>query len=69
MPINGVQTAIFGVDDIPKLCDKFFTDFGLKVASNGRTMSSLIVCPRGRLSGEEIRRSVVATGLQPRTRH
>ena len=32
MPINGVQTAIFGVDDL-KLCDKFFTDFGLKVVS------------------------------------
>ena len=32
MPINGVQTAIFGVDDFG-LCDKFFADFGLKVAS------------------------------------
>ena len=32
MPINGVQTAIFGVDDL-NLCDKFFTDFGLKAVS------------------------------------
>ena len=32
MPINGVQTAVFGVDDLD-LCDKFFTDFGLKASS------------------------------------
>jgi hypothetical protein len=32
MPINGVQTAVFGVDDLA-LCDKFFTDFGLKVSA------------------------------------
>src|SRR5260370_26772771 len=32
MPINGVQTSVVGVDDL-KLCDKFFTDFGLKVSS------------------------------------
>src|SRR5580704_18171720 len=32
MPINGVQTAIFGVEDL-ELCNRFFTDFGLKVSS------------------------------------
>src|SRR5580704_18394824 len=32
MPINGVQTAIFGVEDL-ELCHRFFTDFGLKVSA------------------------------------
>ena len=32
MPINGVQTAVFGVEDL-ELCNRFFTDFGLKVSS------------------------------------
>jgi hypothetical protein len=32
MPINGVQTAVFGVEDL-ELCNRFFTDFGLKVLS------------------------------------
>ena len=32
MPINGVQTAVFGVDDLER-CERFFTDFGLKVSS------------------------------------
>ena len=36
MPINGVQTAVFGVEDL-ELCDKFFTDFGLKIASKSDT--------------------------------
>jgi len=36
MPINGVQTAVFGVDDLEH-CDRFFTDFGLKVASKSET--------------------------------
>jgi hypothetical protein len=36
MPINGVQTAVFGVDDLA-LCDKFFTDFGLKVSARSET--------------------------------
>ena len=38
MPINGVQTAIFGVEDL-ELCNRFFTDFGLKVSS--KTESSI----------------------------
>src|SRR3569833_3919113 len=29
MAINGVQSAIFGVDDLD-LCTRFFTDFGLE---------------------------------------
>jgi len=36
MPINGVQAAVFGVDDLA-LCDKFFTDFGLKVFAKSGT--------------------------------
>ena len=36
MPINGVQTAVFGVEDL-ELCNKFFTDFGLKVSSKSET--------------------------------
>src|ERR1700704_2045600 len=36
MPINGVRTAIFGVDDLA-LCDKFFTDFGLKLSTKSET--------------------------------
>jgi len=39
MPINGVQVAVFGVDDL-ELCDKFFTDFGLKVSSRSETSVS-----------------------------
>jgi len=39
MPINGVQIAVFGVDDL-ELCDKFFTDFGLKVSSRSETSVS-----------------------------
>ncbi len=38
MPINGVQTAVFGVEDL-ELCSRFFTDFGLKESS--KTESSI----------------------------
>ena len=37
MAINGVQTAVFGVDDLP-LCHRFFTDFGLKASSQSDDM-------------------------------
>src|SRR6185312_12535315 len=33
MAINGVQTAIFGVDDLD-VCTRFFTDFGLDAVAN-----------------------------------
>ncbi len=36
MPISGVQTAVFGVEDL-ELCDKFFADFELKVSSKSDT--------------------------------
>lgn len=37
MAINGVQTVVFGVDDLA-LCHRFFTDFGLKAVAESDTL-------------------------------
>jgi len=45
MAINGVETAIFGVDDLD-LCTRFFTDFGLDAVSKTPTLTDFML-PEG----------------------